>query len=617
MTTETPARPGRIDTETLRRMYREERDKRLRPDGNDQYLRLNGDLARYLDDPYTPRTERAPMTDHRTVICVGGGFAGLVVAARLREAGVDVRIIDKGGDFGGTWYWNRYPGAQCDTASMVYLPLLEETGHMPTEKYVHGPEILAHCRRIGRRFGLYDDVLFHTEVTGLAWDEGCAGLGGTTPPDPPGKPGRGNWVVETSRGDRLTAQFVVLGTGPLSVPKLPGIPGIGEFRGHSFHTSRWDYDYTGGDPGGAPMRRLAGRRVGLIGTGATAVQCVPHLARDCGELYVFQRTPSSVDARNNHPIDPHWFAQIATPGWQQRWLENFTANQAGGTADVDLVQDGWTDISRRVRSRVAALKPQDRNPAAMLAAFEESDFEKMEEIRARADAIVRDPGTAGRLKAWYRQLCKRPCFHDEYLQAFNNPRTHLVDTDGKGVQKITADGVVVAGREYPLDCIIYGSGFEVGTPYARRAGFEVTGRGGRTLTEHWADGMRTLHGIGVHGFPNLLFVQPTQGANLISNIPHNIVDSAATIAVTIGHARDGGFGVVEPSAQAEDAWVRLLLSGPGSLIGGPDCTPGYYNNEGQDAGPFLGRGYPYGPSAYFAYIENWRTSGAFDGLEFR
>ncbi|HEX3958353.1 MAG TPA: NAD(P)/FAD-dependent oxidoreductase [Trebonia sp.] len=600
MTTETPARPGRIDTEGLRRKYREERDKRLRPDGNDQYLRLTGDLARYLGDPYTPRTERAPVTDHRTVVCVGGGFAGLVVAARLREAGVDVRIIDKGGDFGGTWYWNRYPGAQCDTASMVYLPLLEETGHMPTEKYVHGPEILAHCQRIGEQFGLYDDVLFHTEVTGLTWNEGG-----------------GCWVVETSRGDRMTAQFVVLGTGPLSVPKLPGIPGIGEFRGHSFHTSRWDYDYTGGDPGSAPMHRLAGRRVGIIGTGATAVQCVPHLARDCGELYVFQRTPSSVDARNNHPIDPRWFAQIATPGWQQRWLENFTANQAGGTADVDLVQDGWTDISRRVRSRIAALKPQDHNPAAMLAAFEESDFEKMEEIRARADAIVRDPGTAGRLKAWYRQLCKRPCFHDEYLQAFNNPGTHLVDTDGKGVQKITADGVVVAGREYPLDCIIYGSGFEVGTPYARRAGFEVTGRGGRTLTEHWADGMRTLHGIGVHGFPNLLFVQPTQGANLISNIPHNIVDSARTIAATIGHARDGGFGVVEPSAEAEDAWVRLLLSGPGSFIGGPDCTPGYYNNEGQDAGPFLGRGYPYGPSAYFAYIDDWRTSGAFDGLEFR
>jgi cyclohexanone monooxygenase len=596
MTTETPAR---IDRQALRRKYAEERDKRLRPDGNDQYLRLTGELAHYRDDPHTPWTERAPRTDHRTVVCVGGGFAGLVVGARLREAGVDVRIIEKGGGFGGTWYWNRYPGAQCDTASMVYMPLLEETGHMPTEKYVHGPEILAHCQRIGRQFGLYSDVLFHTEVTGLSWDEP-----------------RALWVIETSRGDRLTAQFVVLGTGPLSVPKLPGIPGIGSFRGHSFHTSRWDYGYTGGDYAGAPMDKLADKRVGLIGTGATAVQCVPCLARDARELYVFQRTPSSVDARDNHPIDPGWFAGVATPGWQQRWLENFTANQAGGAADVDLVQDGWTDIARRIRARIAALPPQDLNPAGMLAAYEESDFEKMEEIRARADAIVRDPDTAGKLKAWYRQLCKRPCFHDEYLQAFNNPNTHLVDTDGKGVGQVTETGVVAGDREYELDCIIYGSGFEVGTPYARRAGFEVTGRDG-TLSEHWASGMRTLHGIGVHGFPNLLFVQPTQGANLISNVPHNIVDSARTIAAVLRHAADGGFGTVEPSRDAENAWVELLLTGPGSMIGGPDCTPGYYNNEGQDPGQFLGYGYPYGPSAYFAYIDKWRASGTFDGLEFR
>ncbi len=589
-----------IDTEALRRKYAAERDKRLRPDGNDQYLRLTGELAHYLDDPYTPWTERAAMTDHRTVVCVGGGFAGLVTAARLREAGVDVRIIEKGGGFGGTWYWNRYPGAQCDTASMVYMPLLEETGHMPTEKYVHGPEILAHCQRIGRQFGLYDDVLFHTEVTALSWDEAGA-----------------RWVIETSRGDRLTARFVVLGTGPLSVPKLPGIPGIGTFGGHSFHTSRWDYAYTGGDCSGAPMDKLADQRVGLIGTGATAVQCVPHLATQARELYVFQRTPSSVDTRGNHPIDAAWFAEIATPGWQQRWLENFTANQAGGAADEDLVQDGWTDIARRIRARIAALPPESLSPAAMLAAYEESDFEKMEEIRARADAIVRDPVTATRLKAWYRQLCKRPCFHDEYLQAFNHPNTHLVDTDGKGVARITAAGVIVAGREYELDCIIYGSGFEVGTPYARRAGFEVTGRDGFTLSERWADGMRTLHGIHVRGFPNLLFVQPAQGANLISNVPHNIVDSARTIATVVRHAADGGFGTVEPSADAEAAWVELLLTGPGSMIGGPDCTPGYYNNEGQDPGQFLGYGYPYGPGAYFAYIDKWRASGTFDGLEFQ
>src|SRR3989440_1298670 len=371
-----------VDKEALKQKYAEERAKRLRPDGNAQYLQLKDQLAHYLEAPYTPFTERPPKHDHVTVAFIGGGFAGLVTGARLKEAGVDdVRIIDKAGDFGGTWYWNRYPGAQCDTASFVYMPLLEETGHMPTEKYAHAPEILEHCQRIGKHFGLYDNALFHTEVTDLEWDDE-----------------QSRWIVRTNRDDEFTAQFLAMGTGPLHVPKLPGIPGIESFKGHSFHTSRWDYNYTGGDPSGAPMDKLADKRVGIIGTGATSVQCVPHLARACQELYVFQRTPSSVDVRANAPIDPDWFAGIATPGWQQRWLENFTANQAGGSAEEDLVQDGWTDLSRRIREKIMDLPREQRTPSNMLAAFEESDFEKMEEIRARVDAIVSDRETAAKLK---------------------------------------------------------------------------------------------------------------------------------------------------------------------------------------------------------------------------
>ncbi len=339
----------RIDKDALRQKYLEERDKRLRPDGNEQYLRIAGQLAHYLEDPYTPFVERAPKTDHVTFAFVGGGFAGLVTGARLVEAGVtDVRIVEKGGDFGGTWYWNRYPGAQCDTASMVYMPLLEETGHRPTEKYAHAPEILEQCRRIGTQFGLYDNALFHTEVTDLTWEAAHS-----------------RWRIRTNRGDSFTAQFIGMGTGPLHVPKLPGIPGIESFKGHSFHTSRWDYAYTGGDPSGAPLDKLADKRVAIIGTGATAVQCVPHLARACRELLVFQRTPSSVDVRANVPIDPEWFAQIATPGWQQRWLENFTANQAGfGMAEEDLVQDGWTDLSRRIRSKIMRTAARQDDAAA-------------------------------------------------------------------------------------------------------------------------------------------------------------------------------------------------------------------------------------------------------------
>ncbi len=592
-----------IDKDALKRKYAEERAKRLRPEGNNQYLQLKDQLAHYLDDPYTPVVERAPKTDHVTVAFIGGGFAGLVTGARLKEAGVDdVRIIEKGGDFGGTWYWNRYPGAQCDTASFVYMPLLEETGHMPTEKYAHAPEILEHCQRIGKQFGLYDNALFHTEVKDLEWDAS-----------------RSAWIIRTNRGDEFTAQFLAMGTGPLHVPKLPGIPGLESFRGHSFHTSRWDYEYTGGDPSGAPMDKLADKRVAIIGTGATAVQCVPHLAPACGELYVFQRTPSSVDVRDNRPTDPDWFAEIATPGWQQRWLENFTANQTGGFATEDLVMDGWTDIARRIRSKVMTLPPGDITPQKVMAAFEDSDFEKMEEIRARVDSIVEDPDTAQQLKAWYRQLCKRPCFHDEYLQAYNEPSTHLIDTDGKGVERITETAVVVAGVEYEVDCIIYASGFEVGTEYTRRTGYDITGRGGVKLSGHWADGMRTKHGTHVHGFPNVFIVQPGQGANLISNIPHNLTEAGKTIAMIVKHALDNGHREVEVTKEAEDAWLELLLSGPGMTLGSPDCTPGYYNNEGQPGGRGweLLVGYPQGPMAYFQYLDEWRSTGTFEGLEFR
>ena len=601
--TSSPQTRAPIDKKALLAKYIAERDKRLRPDGNAQYLQLEGQFADYLDDPYMPVVARTPKTDHVTFAFVGGGFAGLVTCARLVEAGVsDVRIIEKGGDFGGTWYWNRYPGAQCDTASMVYMPLLEETGHVPTEKYAHAPEILAQCRRIGEKYGLYDNALFHTEVKSLTWE--AAGS---------------RWIIETSRGDRFTADFIGLGTGPLHVPKLPGIPGIETFAGKAFHTSRWDYAYTGGDPAGAPLDKLADKRVAIIGTGATAVQVVPHLAGACKQLYVVQRTPSSVDMRANAPLDPAWFAEVATPGWQQRWLENFTDNQAGGNAREDLVQDGWTDLARRIREKIMVLPPTERTPQNMLAAYEDADFEKMEEIRARAEAVVKDKETAQKLKAWYRQLCKRPCFHDEYLQAFNTPGVTLVDTDGKGVERITERGFVVAGHEYEVDCIIYASGFEVGTAYERRAGFDLVGRNGRKLSEAWAQGMQSLHGIHVHDFPNAFFVQPTQGANLISNIPHNLTEAGRTITQVIAHARKTGAREVEVTREAQDAWVALLLKGMGRMIGSPDCTPGYYNNEGQDPGPAarLNVGYPAGASAYFRYLAGWRESGKYEGLAFR
>jgi cation diffusion facilitator CzcD-associated flavoprotein CzcO len=601
-----------MDKTALREKYLAERDKRLRSDGNEQYVEVVNAFAHYVEDPYISPAPREPQFGEVTVAFIGGGFAGLVTGARLQQAGItDVSIIEKGGDFGGTWYWNRYPGAQCDTAAFVYLPLLEETGHMPTEKYTHGPEILEHCRRIAKHFDLYDKALLSTEVTNVVWDGDAS-----------------RWIIHTNRGDRLRAKYVAMGTGPLHRPKLPGIPGLASFTGHSFHTSRWDYAYTGGDPEGSVMTGLTGKRVGIIGTGATAVQCIPHLSKSAGELFVFQRTPSSIDIRNNHPIDPEWFANLE-PGWQAKWLMNFTTLQTGGFVDEDLVKDGWTDISQRIRDRLFSLLDPTQDTAEQLAklltpenqewAYHDSDDEKMTEIRARVDEIVNDPATAEALKPWYRQLCKRPCFHDDYLHAYNSPTTHLIDTDGKGVERIDETGVWVQGVHYELDCIIYASGFEVGTEYARRSGYDVTGRDGVKVSAYWENGMRSLHGIHVHGFPNLFVVSPTQGANLISNVPHNLTEAGQTIATIINHAESINADLVEVTKEAETAWIDKLEAGGRRFGNRPDCTPGYYNNEGQSIGKhgvLNGLGYPEGPVAYFAYIDQWRTNGDFAGLQF-
>ena len=276
-----------FDPEALRRKYRQERDKRIRSDGNEQYVEVTGEFSAYVDDPYIAGPEeREPLFDEVDVVVVGGGFGGLLTAAHLREAGVeDIRLIEKGGDVGGTWYWNRYPGAACDVESYVYLPLLEEVGYVPSEKYAHAPEILSHSRAIAEKYDVYRNACFQTEVTQMDWDDESA-----------------RWIVSTNRGDRMRARFVCMANGPLHRPKLPGIPGVSSFQGHTFHTSRWDYEYTGGDSTGN-LSRLADKRVGIIGTGATAVQCVPHVGAAAKELFVFQRTPSSVDVRDTLPPD--------------------------------------------------------------------------------------------------------------------------------------------------------------------------------------------------------------------------------------------------------------------------------------------------------------------------
>ncbi|ANY10505.1 monooxygenase [Pseudonocardia sp. HH130630-07] len=575
----------------LRERYRAERDRRIRPDGAAQYRTTTGEFGFYADDPWSPPADREPVHDTVDALVVGGGFGGLVAAARLREAGLErIRIVDVAGDLGGTWYWNRYPGIACDIESSIYLPLLEEIGGMPSRKYPPGEEIRAHARAIGERFDLYRDALFGTEVTSLTWDD--AG---------------DHWHAGTNRGDRIAARFVVVSSGPFNRPKLPGIPGIESFTGHTFHTSRWDFAYTGGDATGG-LDRIGGQRIAVIGTGATAIQCVPHLAEGAAHLYVVQRTPSVVDTRDDEPYDARWWA-AQEPGWQRRRREDFLhlMNMRPPVHGGDGVADRWTDTAP---IRGVARWARTRDTESLAEALEIADAEKMDEIRARVEEIVEDPATAAALKPWYRQMCKRPTFSDRYLQAFNRSDVTLLDTGGQGVEKITADGLVVGGTEYPVDAIVFATGFELGADPATRAGADVRGRDGLRLGDKWSDGLSTLHGWVSRGFPNLFHVGALQNSASV-NFAHVLEEQATHIAAVVAEAGRRGASVVEPAAAAEDAWVATIreraVDQQGFLA---ECTPGYYNFEGRPrrrSEQFGG-----GPVEFHEILRSWRADGMDD-----
>lgn len=568
--------------------YAAEREKRLNPLGPAQYRQLKGELSHYADDPYTPRAGRDPVKDAVDVAIIGGGWGGLQAAAQLRTAGLErIRIVEQGSDVGGVWYWNRYPGIFCDIESYIYLPLLEETGFMPSMKYAPGHEIYQHARRVATHYGLYEDALFQTKVSGVTYDEATQ-----------------RWTIRTDRGDAFTARYVVMTGGALSDPKLPGVPGIETFTGHSFHTTRWDYSYTGGDSTGG-LTGLAGKRVGVVGTGATAIQVVPGIASDCGELFVFQRTPAAVNVRGNRPTDAAW-AQTLKPGWQRKRMENFSSFVSGEDVDEDLVNDTWTWLYRTQNLEGGALSAAE-------------DFQRMEEVRGRVAAVVTDPETAEKLKPWYPVLCKRPTFHDEYLAAFNLPNVHLVDTDGAGIERVTERGVVSGGVEYELDCLIFASGFTAPwASFATRYGYDVQGRGGVLLEEKFADGMSTFFGMQTHGFPNFFIMSLNQTGNSV-NQTHVMHVQSRHIASIIAEAERRAAQAVEPTLEAEQTWVELvMLFSVAASAFLNSCTPSYFNNEGQaDAAAFQRDGFfTPGLMAFSRAIDAWRDTFDFEGLLF-
>ncbi|KFZ12364.1 hypothetical protein V501_04273 [Pseudogymnoascus sp. VKM F-4519 (FW-2642)] len=584
-----------FDPKVIKKKYIEERDKRLRDDGIDQYVRLDQERQSdlYADSP----SPRDPIKEEVDFLIMGGGWGGLLIAVRLIQMGItNIKIVEKAGDFGGVWYWNRYPGAACDTESYIYMPLLEEMGYIPVEKYAKSPELRKHARAIGTKFGLYDKVLFQTELLALDWDEESK-----------------RWAGTTSRNDKIRAKFVATASGPLHNAKVPRIPGLETFKGHSFHTNRWDYAYTGGDTLGN-LDKISDKRIGIIGTGATAVQAIPHLAAGAKHLYVFQRTPSSVDVRNNQPTDPKWVDSL-TPGWQKRRMENFNTIVTGGHADEDLVGDNWTDIIRKLS--VLGGKNQSTASADNATARQLADFQKMDEIRARIDDTVVDRATAEKLKPWYNQFCKRPCFHDTYLPAFNNPNVTLVDTDGQGVEKITEEGIVAGGNTYELDCIIYATGFEFVVNHTNKSSLTIRGREGLELSEKWKSGASTLHGLHSKGFPNLFIVSLMQ-SGLTPNLTHMLDEQAIHIAYITSYCVENGIEAVEATAEAENKWVQTVVElARLQQEFTKQCTPGYYNNEGKVSDVVLRNSwYGLGSPAFIELLRMWRKAGKLDGLAY-
>ncbi|KAJ5822609.1 hypothetical protein N7447_004949 [Penicillium robsamsonii] len=602
--------------------YDAERKKRLRPDGPTQYVGLTDEVTNNLHSNENIAIDNNLLQQNKVrMVIVGAGFGGLLFAVRLLQSGflraTEILFVDTAGSFGGTWWWNKYPGLACDVESYTYMPLLEETNYMPSQKYVSGSELREHANRIADQWHLSERGLFQTKVNHLVWNDRDR-----------------RWTIHITphcqSPTTIRSDFVILATGLLSSPKLPKLDDLANYKGKVFHTSRWDYDYTGGSPSSPTMHGLQDKTVGFVGTGASAIQAIPHLAQWAKKLVVFQRTPSAVDWRHNHSTDRAWWAkmvQAAGSGWQRERMENFNAflSNESPLPDVDLVDDGWTKMQS---FSVLIGSPSGLDPDH-LTRMRELDLHRQEAIRHRVKTAVTDQATVWALKPWYPGWCKRPCFSDKFLTAFNQSNVSLVDTNGKGIRNITNRGILVNCQEYDLDAIIFGTGYSLGGS-ADLGDLIVTGRDNQMLQEKRQKGLASLHGVMTNGFPNLFFSGPYQAGatanqvyvldQLAVHVAHIISESGKVISEKNPNVTVLKF-TIEPSCHAEGEWTSKVLMRARALGGVLHCTPSYFNREGLQfedheavqAAQFSIWGE--GIKSYVKEIEDWRQTGGLAGLD--
>ncbi|KAI9019150.1 monooxygenase [Hyaloraphidium curvatum] len=609
-----------FDPDELKARYRAERDKRIRTDGSEQYITVGegkGEkFKHWLTDPWTKYVERPAQEFTTEAVILGAGFSGLLLGGKLKEAGItDFKIIDKAGDFGGTWYWNRYPGAACDSEAYCYLPMLEETGYMPSAKYVGAPEILKYAQIIAKHYDLYPNAMFQTSVVEAKWDDA----------------GR-VWRGYTDRGDKFAAKWLLVCGGPLNCPHLPDVPGIDSFEGKEFHTARWDYEYTGGNPmtGDYDMKGLNDKTVAIIGTGATAIQCIPYLAKSAKKLLVFQRTPSAVDIRANASTDPAWWREVTSKkGWHAARDEKFQKGAVAGCKEP--IDDGFSNSFQEwfaYANRKMWYKDEEGQKYSTGQLYQLGDYRLMQRLRKRVEDTVKDKKTAEALKPWYNLWCKRPVYSDEFLPSFNRPNVELVDcSNAKGIEAITPRGVVVDGKEYQTDCIIWSTGFTVtGTVIDVKADYRIVGREGLTPKEkHTRDGFATLFGTCTHGFPNCFSFGAAQASNS-PNFTSTFSLQATFGAGVLAEAVRRGVDVLEVTREAEEEWTReVLATGKENYDFREGCTPGYYNAEGNIAllRKVVNRAQNYGggPIMYrdrmYGHLDRIKKTGKFEGFEVR